>query len=305
MKFDVICGNPPYHKDKIGGGDQSGKSFWQNFVEISFDSLKDDGYLCMIHPCKWREGKVSERSNIYKAQKLLFSNQIIYLKTFFPFPEKGVLVDYYVAQKTPNRYPAEIDFVDCKKKKKLPDTPEYIRNYDSDLINSIEKRCFIQGEKDLKIVWGWGGDWENTSKHHSSGKYKWRKGPNILEKEGLPHIHHFDKKVLGRVARKVDALYDSGNLGIGDHNYYLLVKSDIEGKNLEFLWNSKLMIFFLKIYRTYFWDGDNTFWNNPIPFKKLHVPDDKLFKDLKDIYDYYGLSQKERDYIDEELNKKN
>jgi len=73
MKFDVIVGNPPYTKD-VGGGNSI--SLWDKFVEKSFNLVKKDGYVCMIHPNGWRNIKGSFK----KLQKLILSKDIKYLE---------------------------------------------------------------------------------------------------------------------------------------------------------------------------------------------------------------------------------
>lgn len=51
-KFDVVVGNPPYQKSTKGGNGQ--RDLWHKFVKKSFDIVKEDGYVSLIHPSKWR-----------------------------------------------------------------------------------------------------------------------------------------------------------------------------------------------------------------------------------------------------------
>lgn len=60
MKFDRIWGNPPYQAPRIKRMD-SDKNYtgrnsvlWDKFVIKSLSILKDKGFLCFIHPSKWR-----------------------------------------------------------------------------------------------------------------------------------------------------------------------------------------------------------------------------------------------------------
>lgn len=99
MKFDVICGNPPYNNDNTGKkGGARNDLLWPKFVTKSLELLKEGGYLCMVHPQIWRKPE----HNMWNA---IASNQIHYMhimnedegkKTF------GVSVkcDWYVLQKT-------------------------------------------------------------------------------------------------------------------------------------------------------------------------------------------------------------
>jgi hypothetical protein len=103
MKFDVIVGNPPYNAAQENDGKRGGgATLWQEFVKKSLSLLKDDGYLCFVHPCGWRSptGKFTE------TKALLTSKQIKYLKihnakqgmdTF----GVGTRYDWYVLQNRP------------------------------------------------------------------------------------------------------------------------------------------------------------------------------------------------------------
>ena len=59
MKFDVIVGNPPYQppvaREEGCGGSGSGGTLWDKFVTLSIDLVKDDGFVCLVHPAKWRK----------------------------------------------------------------------------------------------------------------------------------------------------------------------------------------------------------------------------------------------------------
>lgn len=74
MKFDVICGNPPY-QTKSDASNTKTQPLWDKFVAKSFGLLKENGYLCMVHPSGWRSG-----GNIFKDAKVLKDKQIQYLE---------------------------------------------------------------------------------------------------------------------------------------------------------------------------------------------------------------------------------
>jgi len=297
MKFTVSLLNPPYNGKKLGNGDGAGKAIWPPFIEAAFNVLEDDGYMCAIHPSNWRFGK---SRTLFPAQNILFNNQIVYLKTQMPFPGVGTLVDYYVVQKKIAEKPAEVDFLDGKKEFNIHGKIRYINHYQSDIVNSILEKVFKTEDNGLQCVWGWGGGWKNVDKTKPQKNYEWIKGPNKLKKYGYPHINHFDKKVIGRVSRDINAFYDNGNIGMGDHNYFLLVPNDIQGKFLETIWNSKLMLFLQKFNSTYFWDGDNSFRNSEVPFKRI-IPEDAVLTCEQDIYDHYKLNQSQIDFIKKEI----
>jgi hypothetical protein len=101
MKFDVIAGNPPYQAPTDNKG--AGHALWNRFVEKSFTLLKENGFLCYVHPAGWRRP-----TGTYKELgKSMRGKQIEYLeihgiqdgqKTF------GVCTryDWYVLKNTKN-----------------------------------------------------------------------------------------------------------------------------------------------------------------------------------------------------------
>jgi len=99
-RFDVIIGNPPY-QTKIGNVT---KPIWDKFVMKSFEILKDDGFLCAIHPSGWRE----PRGQFKKIQEKIREKQVFYLET--NDRENGVntfgvqtAYDWYVLKNTPSK----------------------------------------------------------------------------------------------------------------------------------------------------------------------------------------------------------
>ena len=101
-KFDVIVGNPPYN---ASGSKASGNTIWQDFLKISINSyLKDNGFLCFVHPCGWRKPN-TERGKFNGLFDLMTKeNSLLYLeihntkdgmKTF----HCGTRYDWYILKK--------------------------------------------------------------------------------------------------------------------------------------------------------------------------------------------------------------
>lgn len=100
MKFDVIVGNPPYQAPKEMNGQKKGTiggDLWSKFVEKSLDLVKDDGYVCLVHPSGWRKPE-------HRLYTTISGNKLLYLeihgeedgrKTF----GAGTRYDWYVLQK--------------------------------------------------------------------------------------------------------------------------------------------------------------------------------------------------------------
>lgn len=104
MKFDIIIGNPPYNisRDKCNGN-----TLWPDFVKKSLSFLKDDGYLCLVHPPGWR--KPESESDLWP---LLF-NKILYLSIQDKKSGEKVFgastrFDWYVAKNSIVTTPIEI-----------------------------------------------------------------------------------------------------------------------------------------------------------------------------------------------------
>ena len=73
MKFDVICGNPPYNNDttnKAGGGARN-DLLWPDFVKRSLALVKENGFLCLVHPQMWRKPE-HNMWNVIGGKQLLY-----------------------------------------------------------------------------------------------------------------------------------------------------------------------------------------------------------------------------------------
>lgn len=77
-KFNVVIMNPPYQapKKNDGGQGQNGDYLWQHFVEKAFSLVKEDGYVCAIHPGGWR----IPSKKYQKVFDILMENKLEYLE---------------------------------------------------------------------------------------------------------------------------------------------------------------------------------------------------------------------------------
>ena len=136
MKFDCVIMNPPYQAPKSKeheGRGKCGASLWESFVEKSIELVKDNGYVCNIHPSRWRKPKS-------KIGQKIRSKQLCYLEMHGL--DDGVKVfgcqsryDWYVMQNTP-----------CQKK-------TTIKDHEGDVnIFNICKMPFIPNAQLKKIM---------------------------------------------------------------------------------------------------------------------------------------------------------
>ena len=100
-KFDVIIQNPPYNDGSKNRG--SSHVLWDKFVIKVMNILKEEGFMCAVHPDGWR----SYDGGFKNIQLLLREKQITYLelhntddgiKTF----GANTTYDFYCVQNTPN-----------------------------------------------------------------------------------------------------------------------------------------------------------------------------------------------------------
>lgn len=97
--FDVVLMNPPYQSPKKSGSSKSnGRTIWEDFVNLSLDLVADEGFVCSIHPARWR--KPGDET----GQKIL-DNRLIHLQIHNS--QKGIQTfgagtrfDWYIFQKT-------------------------------------------------------------------------------------------------------------------------------------------------------------------------------------------------------------
>ena len=303
-KFDVIVGNPPYQGKKIGGGVGSGNAIWQKFVELSFEILKEDGYLCFIHPVAWRYFSEIGKGKYKNVLDLLYSKQILYLKVFqTPFPGIGTVVDWYVAQNKEKYKETTIEFLNGTYDVFIESPP--ILNYGGDIVESIRKKVLKTEDNGFFSRKSFGGLREfDTSK--PKGNYKLAHGARYLKNEWkyseYPHIHQNHPKVIMSAVRQPRPIFDPGEIGISDHVHYILVENKEQGDFLISIFKSKLMKFLQKLYASDVLMNDDwpARWYNTTPFTKIKI-DDKKLKNDKEVYQYFNLSPEEIKYIESEI----
>jgi hypothetical protein len=301
-KFDVIIGNPPYQGPRIGGGDASGNAIWHRFIELSYNLLKDNGYLCYIHPISWRMDMY--RKKIAKARDILFSNQIEYLCLFItPFNKISIVVDWYVLQKTPIHKKSIIKYTDIENLEFIK--KDIIINCGNPLIKNILNKVLTVNNNGLYSRKAFGGltifdksyPEQNYIFAHGARSFGTKK---IFKYFKYPHIHQFKIKVIIPDIG-IDAYIDNGVLGIGDHLHYIIVNNLEEAEYFKKIIKSKLMIFLQKIYSGDIWIGNSPMrWNSSYPMSKIKIENLKINSD-KELYEHFNLTKEEIDYIESQV----
>lgn len=132
--FDAVIGNPPYQNSN---GASNG-TLWDKFVLQSFEIIKTDGYICMVHPSGWR----NVNGKFKKLQKKIFEKNMLYLEihnetdgiaTF----KAETRYDWYVIQNNNTYTTTKIKFEDCKTMNINIRELEFIPNGQYDLVQKL------------------------------------------------------------------------------------------------------------------------------------------------------------------------
>jgi hypothetical protein len=312
-KFDIVIGNPPYNGRKQGGGAGSGNPVWYKHVEMAFKLVRDDGYVCLIHPIGWRLDM--NRKRIMKAQHLLFENQMLYLKVFIPFGEKvGAIVDWYVCQKRKATDLTTVQFLNGQRQYKVYGDIRPIPHYSSEEIDEILGAIFTIENNGLFARKVRGGLCVlNEEYKGKETNFPFVKGKNYLDGEFVhhskPHIHQFFPKVYWSDSRQPHPKFDpgKGDVGIDDHIHYLPLSKNLKTAEVEAQFLIPIIVgevgtFLQKIFAPTFWDGKDCHWNNPYPFSRIMIVPKALNGD-QDVYTHFGI-QKYATYIKGVINDK-
>ena len=291
-KFDVVVGNPPYTgniKERRSG---PGNSIWPKFVELSFDSLKEGGYLTLVHPITWRLRTKN------KYLKSLRENQIIFAKlAVTPFKGIGAYVDWYVSQKKSPYKKSTIHFLDGEYDVNVT-FPLY--SYNNPIAKSILKKVLTEENNGLFMRSGF-ANLVKEDKTKPKGNYKYAYGARYEKDEWkyheYPHIHQFLPKVIMSSMRKFRPFYDEGKIGIEDHTHYILVKNKKEADFFINIINSDLGLFLQKMFTIDFWDPKTIArYNNAFPYSKIKISEENIDTEEK-MYKHFHLTREEIEYL--------
>ena len=305
--FDIIVGNPPYNQGGVGKG---GGVFWKYFVDKSFKILNNNGYILMIHPTGWRK-PTSINASAGDIWKLIKKYNLIFLKISDKKIPGFPRVDYYVLNKNTNQQDTEvINIFELNQITKsslnlytLPFIPHLINKEVLSIINKILNK---KGER-FNIIY--------------NQVIKPKKGDKITV--GVPHAHYFDinnknyqekyslyltkpdyishPKIImtynsGKKPAYLYAKYYSKELGTTNNTMYQIIKKADNKNNLVTFLNSRLIHFILKI--TQYSSPPN--YKNEFNILNMFAKpnEDNITKD-EDIYDYFKLTRKEINLIEE------
>lgn len=173
MKFDIIIGNPPYQKPI---GERKTKPIWNDFVEIAFNYVETDGYVCLIHPNGWRD--VSGPFDNIK--QLLLSKNIEYMEfhnvrdSKKNFRNIQIMYDWYICKNSTPTNNTNVLFLNgIEEHINLNDLP-FIPSGD---VSKFKKLLAKEGEEKVNIIYD--SRYHHQKPHMSSTKTSEFKYPCI------------------------------------------------------------------------------------------------------------------------------
>lgn len=294
MKFDVVLGNPPYQAPKKGD-----YSFWARFVDAGHKVLKDDGVMAMIIPAGWmsptndiRQGQRSVMRDIFAKENTYYINVDPNLGKKY-FPGVGQKFTWFCLQKASYRK-TKVDFGDSALSIDIRSLPMLAKETDSINIGIIEKISkgkdkwnftrYIMPETWDDLLFEPRKNFQHARINGNSNhlhKIAYSKNPCKFQTH--------KKVVLPYNGSEYRFVIDNGTQGCTNAYVSLLGKTD-KIKSAKVYFNSPLIK----------WLGKNKFtqYNEGALINAVTKMDLSQEITVKDIYQFYNLTQEEIDYIE-------
>jgi 16S rRNA G966 N2-methylase RsmD len=293
MKFDVIVGNPPYQSGKGESGGRS--SLWRYFVSKSFSLLNNKGVLSFI--CPQFPNDSNDIGHIFTNNQTLWVDTGV--KKYFNVGSDFVC---WAVQKKPNTDKTYFS----NENMYLKITNEFIPNIVSDITISIISK--IKSKPQLEIIYSDGvnhnklKETTNTqspvkSKLH---KYKLRRTSNdtMYSYTSILPTYYDVPKITFTKSGNPNFKFHNGiddKVGTIKHLSGGIVCDSLEiAHNMIYVFSETKLS---KLYKILISNGGMTGFNFIRPVLDYR---NKL-TDL-DIYNYYGLTQEEIDYVESYFN---
>jgi hypothetical protein len=296
-QFDIIMGNPPFN---AGGLLKGGGTLWPKFVQLAFNLIADNGYICFIHPPGWR--KFYDPEDRDNQGKLLYTIKekgwnLDYLNVSDQPPPHFPIVDYYVihAKKTNKSTKYDSKFMGISGSGNTKLEYGFIPNMLNDETMSILNKLFNTEGEPIHIVYNQvfkptvsDKDNEGIQHYHFTSRTGEKQ---IYKKEytSVPEYITKEKVIMtyngGYEKGRLFAFYSDENLGTTNNSMYMLTKSKVQGDKLVKFFNSDIITFLMKITQ---YSASPNHKNEFKILNKLKVPDSLD----------YGLTEKEKELIE-------
>jgi hypothetical protein len=295
--FDAVIGNPPFQKSYNNkNGRVGGSSLWSEFINKFILSITENGFLLFITPCSWMTGGSNKQSgNILKG--VFQKNTVLYLdiEHCSKYFRTGSTFSYYLIKKSFE----DINFI-CKTSYKKSNYTSIIRQHDFRKLQVIPKLFTnttlsiirkMENKNNTKFHFERVRDLDSSSKkdrYCSTGIYKIRhKVVDIRQSNYFQNSCMKKHKIVISMPGYIKPIYDF-ECGCSDATLFYIVNNSQEAKHIIQLLNSKLYLFIINNYR------ELTGLNNHKNINRLCI----VPKNIKEIFKYFNLTQKEIEWIE-------
>lgn len=302
MKFDVVIGNPPYQStDENGDRKSKSTNLWSRFTQKAFDLVNDDGVVAMITPSSWASNTVDINQGKIKLFKDVFAKNnplAINLHTVKDhFPTVGSTFSYFVIQKKDNEGNTKLVdehgkdiYADLRGYQNLPkiiskESMSIDRKFSKHMTDNETCQGQLQGKSCLYSEF-------------SDSEFKWPAyhTPSVEDagKTWFTNVKHpnFDKpKIIISLSGYFRPYADNGTIGYTDMCLAYILK---EGELLS----AAKQVFGSNLYKFYL---ENNKWSGFNPKEIIRsFPVLDLTREWTDqeIYDFFGLTQDEVNYLE-------
>jgi hypothetical protein len=301
-KFDVIMGNPPFN---AGGILKGGGTIWPKFVDKAFQLIKDNGYICFVHPPGWRKFYDPEdRDNQGKIWHNIRSKgwNLDYINVSDEPPKHFPMVDYYVihAKKSAKLTMYDSKFMGIVGNGETALEYPFIPNMINNETMSILKKLFDAKGEPIHIIYNQAfkptaSDKDNTGIPHYH--FTDRTGIKQIYKKNYPVVPDYitKNKVImtyngGYEKGRLFAFYSEGTMGTTNNSMYMTTNSKTHGDKIVKFLNSDIISFLMKITQ---YSASPNHKNEFKILNQLQIPDSLD----------YGLNTKEEAIIKEVIAK--
>jgi hypothetical protein len=293
MRFDVVCGNPPF-QDKDAA---SSKKAWTEFVLAGMKLVKPSGHLAMITPNAWADSK----TKVFKEVINKYSAEYICLNAREYFPTVGTTVSWFIVKKElPSREHLttavngkDTVFINLNNITVMPETVDTIS------LSIMNKVFNDRTRENMEVLFDSNNDARRP--HMSKVDDNVFHYPNVhgasIRYGSKPHPNQFKRKIVfplyaarGTVSDKM--VFDmDGEWGYTEHAAAILVDTPLEGTHIMEYLTSDIMAWLLDQTKT------AGFTNRTL---LAHIPKIDLAVDFSPnlIYNALKLTPEEIAYIE-------
>lgn len=315
VKFDNIVGNPPYqgtHKKDSESKRKVGNKLWYQFIFKADNLVNENGHVALVTPTQWLSGGVQMRKGQFGVMKDIFAiKQLKVAKvaniTKEYFKNIGINIGYFVYENTANYSSSKIILKDSEIELNLKGVQFLTPEPTEESITIVQKVLLANNPKFETYYFNAQcspDTYKETNNATEKNKYlHWIMGSNITDNLNQKY---FPIKLNAKVDYKkilfpMSTRYWQPYLADKDVNVAMLgqalrVDEKTTQEGFESVFYSKLfkyLCFNLQV-------AQNGFMKTILVKALPKLDMSKIWTD-EEIYDYFKLTQTERDYIDEEV----